>query len=408
PTNAPADVSGWFISETLGDPRKVLLPPGTVIPAAGYRVIPASVLATASFDGRMVIDSTSNTTLHLFAANRQARLTGYSDTLVIPVTEPGVSVGRILDSLGGEHVVAQAQTTLGAANSAARVGPLVISEVLYRPLAGPEYIELTNLSSEPLPLYDAATGEGWLLQGAPFRVPAGLTLPPGGRILLTALPAHEACVLFGSRGYTRILGPLQSPLDDAQQTLAVVKPVVIADAGTAYAATDLLTYFAGAPWPVQAATEGQALRRVNNSAIGDDPANWAPAAPPPGPGTPPAEAALCSFVVELAEGGMSVRWTLASAPGVTGFRIWRNTRPDRTGAVEVPVLLTAVSDAPEGADAPQAVAPAVPYTVIDAGAPAGAPLYYFLDAVTASGDLPLGFTAPLASASTVYLPVTAR
>ncbi|MGL4650373.1 MAG: lamin tail domain-containing protein, partial [Caldilineaceae bacterium] len=32
PTNAPADVSGWFISETLGDPRKVLLPPGTVIP----------------------------------------------------------------------------------------------------------------------------------------------------------------------------------------------------------------------------------------------------------------------------------------------------------------------------------------------------------------------------------------
>lgn len=401
PTNGPADVSGWFISDALGDLRKVLLPAGTIVPANGYRVISADVLATASYDGRMVIDAGGYTTLFLASANRQARLTGYRDSLGVPVTEPGVSVGRIRDSLGNEHVVAQAQTTLGAANGAARSGPLAITEVMYRPLAGPEYIELTNLADSPLPLYDAATGEGWLLQGSSFRIPAGLTLPAGGRVLLTALPAHEACALYGERGYTRTLGPLQGALADAQQTIQVLKPVQVAG-GTAFAGVDGLTYRAQAPWPVQAATEGQALRRINPAAFGDDPANWAPSAPPPGPGTAAAGPALCSLVAELDPDGMAVRWTLANADGVAGFRLWRNSRPVRDDAVELPVILAA-----EGAQ-PQAIAPNVPYTVLDKTAPSGAPVYYFVDAVTAGDDISLGFTAPQETPPAIYLPMVAR
>jgi hypothetical protein len=432
PLNVPADVSGWFISDELGDPRKVLLPAGTIIPAGGYRVIPANILATASFDGRMVIDPTGLVTLRLFAADASGQVQRYSNAMDIPVTEAGVSVGRITDSVGGEHVVAQAQPTLGNANGAPRVGPLVISEIMYNPPGDtPEYVELTNISAAPLPLFDAATGAGWLLHGGSFTIPAGITLPPGGRLLLTAQPALDACTRFGGRGHERILGPLQWPLNNSGQTVSLSKPTLIPGAGSAFTEIDAITYKAVAPWPAQAAGQGAAMRRVNLSAFGDDPANWQPQQPPPGAAATPAGAALCALVVERGADGVSVRWMLSSSTGVTGFRLWRSSQPDRSGAVEVPVTPTAVATAPADpapADsAPADSAPAdsgpadpalgdlltaiaanVPYRVIDPTAPADAPLYYFLDAEVGAGTVELGFSAPLEATNFQLLPVVKR
>ncbi len=398
--SAPADVSYWFISDYVGDPRKVRLPAGTVIPAGGYRVIGADLLATASFDGALAIDPTRFVTLYLFSANAEGRLTGYRDTIGVPISEPGVSVGREVNSLGSERVTAQAQVTLGAANSGPRISPVVLSEIMYQPQTGPEYVELTNRSGAPVALWDAATADGWILYGGGYVFPVGLTLPPGGRVLITSLPAHEACALYGGRGYTRIVGPLAEPLANGEQAVDLLKPFATSG-GSTFAAVDGVAYNAAAPWPTQAAGQGMALRRVNLNAYGNEPANWAPGAPPPGTGAAPAAAALCSLVVENEAAGMTIRWTLASAQGVTGFRVWRNSRPTRDGAVEVTGALQAAA-------APAAIEPNVPYTLVDSTPQDGSPRYYFLDAITAAGAVEMGMTAPQVATHYVQLPLVKR
>jgi len=403
PTDTPADVSSWFISNALADLRKVRLPEGTIVPAGGYRVIPASVLETGSFDGRMTIDPTGAELLYLNSATPSGRLTSYRDEIRVPVTEEGVSVGRIVDSLGTEHVVALAQPTLGAANSQARVGPLVISEILYRPLTGTEYVELASISNAPLPLYDAASDQGWLLQGGAYALAPGLTLPPGGRVLLTSLPAHEACVLYGDRGYVRILGPMGVALADGGQHLQVLKPVTITGAGDSYATVDDVNYGAESSWPQEAATQGAALRRVNLTSFGSDPANWVPVSSPPGAVVSGTTPAICSLVVEQSEGGYTVRWTLSSAQDVSGFRLWRNSRPDRNGAVDVPLNFTASS---AGDDGP--VAPLTLYEVLDQQAPVAGAVYYFLDVVTSTGTLELGVTGLQKEFRFTHLPIAIR
>jgi hypothetical protein len=50
------------------------------------------------------------------------------------------------------------------------------------------------------------------------------------------------------------------------------------------------------------------------------------------------------------------------------------------------------------------VAPNVPYVITDPGAPAAGPVYYFLDAVTTSGTVALGVTAPEEPVRFIYLP----
>lgn len=399
--SAPANVSHWYLSDVLGDPLKVRLPAGTVIPAGGYLVLNAGLLAASGPDGALAIDPTRFVTLYLNSANAEGRLTGYRESIGIPVTEPGVSVGRVVNSLGNARVTAQAQVTLGAANSEPRVGPIVISEIMYQPQTGPEYIELTNSSGAPVALWDGASADGWVLHGA-YAFPAGLTLPPGGRVLITALPAHEACALYDNRGYTRIVGPLAEPLADNEQTVELLKPFAL-PGGAAFATVDAVAYVATAPWPTQAAGQGMALRRINLNAYGNEPANWAPGAPPPGSGAAATGASLCSLAAESEAAGMTIRWTLASAQGVTGFRVWRNSRPTRDGAVEVG---GAVQDA--GGAAPAAVEPNVPYSLLDTTPQDGTPRYYFVDAVTAVGALELGMTAPQVATHFAHLPVVRR
>lgn len=401
----PADVGRWFLGDSYADPRKVWLPAGMVIPPGGYLVLEAALLNTASFDGLLTLNPVAQNQLVLSAGDSGGNLTGYQHMVQMGTAEPGATFGRTEDSQGRELMVVQVQSTLGAANAGPRVGPVVISQVLYAPAGGPEYLELTNITDQPVKLYNPANPQQtWHLYGAFLSLPSGLELPPAGRLLVTAVNPDEACTLFAGNGLERVVGPFTRSLSNNGQSIMLMQPVGEWNGATLYAAADALEYRLQPPWPNAGPGQGLALRRLNLNALGNDPANWEASNLPPGSGFAPTATQLCSFGAQgLASGGAEISWTLASQGTITGFRLWRSTTPTRTGAVEVAQVNATAADA--------ALDPAaVPtrYVVTDpAGDPSG-PLYYWLDALGPEGTLDLGYTAPSQPFTHVFLPILAR
>src|SRR6185369_16428274 len=70
---------------------------------------------------------------YLFSGNPAGDLTGYFHGYAFDATGTNVSLGRYVTSIGEVHFVAQAARTPGLPNSLPKVGPLVISEVMYHP-----------------------------------------------------------------------------------------------------------------------------------------------------------------------------------------------------------------------------------------------------------------------------------
>jgi hypothetical protein len=135
-------------------------------------------------------------------------LTGYRTAVKFRAADNGVSFGRYLNSVGEEYFVAMSQRTFGAddastveefregrgaPNASPRVGPIVISEIMYHPPddgandnVRDEFIELHNIATAPVAFFDAAYPTNvWRLRDAvDFDFPSGLVLAPGGYLLV--------------------------------------------------------------------------------------------------------------------------------------------------------------------------------------------------------------------------------
>ncbi|HXJ73833.1 MAG TPA: lamin tail domain-containing protein, partial [Candidatus Dormibacteraeota bacterium] len=173
PTDAEADLSGWFLSDDGGAPIKYRLPQGTTLPPRSYRVFTeeqfnAQPLLVTSFS----LDSMGDA-VYLSSGDAATNLTGYSHGFSFGAAANGVSFGRYVNSVGEEQFPAQLSVTPGAANSAPRVGPVVIQEIHYHPgLGGDEFIELGNVTGNEVPLFDPAFPTNtWRVNGLSFHFP---------------------------------------------------------------------------------------------------------------------------------------------------------------------------------------------------------------------------------------------
>src|SRR6185436_9176061 len=119
--------------------------------------------------------------------------------------------------------VQQFRLGTGRTNSYAKVGPVVVSEIMYHPpdvgtndnvLA--EYIQLRNTSASPVSLFDPAypTNRWRLRDAVKFDFPASTVLPANGTLLVVSFDpvtnaAARAQFLFtyGLPGGTALLGP---------------------------------------------------------------------------------------------------------------------------------------------------------------------------------------------------------
>jgi hypothetical protein len=305
-TKAPIDIGGWFISDGNDYLFKYEIANGTTIGPNGYLVLYEDLnFGNVSDPGCHEPFALSENGERLYISSAQnGILTGYRNVEDFGASETGVSFGRYYkSSTGNYNFVAMEENTPGLANSYPKVGPIVISEIMYNPDwpdGGSytndqyEYIELQNISAEPVTLYRYDKSEPWkFTDGIEFTFPEDVpvTIPAGGRILVVKkpeafswrYPAVPADIIFG---------PYEDNLSNAGESIELSMPGDFDNEGTLhYIRIDRINYSDGSHpennpgnidlWPVEADGYGQSLTRKVPTNYGNDPENWIASVPSP-------------------------------------------------------------------------------------------------------------------------------
>jgi hypothetical protein len=275
PNSTAVNIGGWFLTDDASVPRKFVVPADTVIPAGGFVVFNEAQFNPSPGSATSFSLGAGGDQLYLLSGDGVS-LTGYSHGFEFDAGAANVSFGRHLNSVGEEHFPAQIARSFGAVNTGPRVGPVVISEVMYHPEEGyDEFIELQNISDSSVPLFDPANpGNTWRVAGLGYALPAGITLPAGGFVLVVGIDPALFRSKYGVAADVQIVGPYPGLLQDGGERLALQRPDAPKPAGVPQITVDAVRYDDKTPWPTSADGDGPSLQRVNPSGYGDDPGNW--------------------------------------------------------------------------------------------------------------------------------------
>jgi hypothetical protein len=191
PGASAVDLTGWCVSDEkdtpgkycIGAPKNGALPP--IIAPGGYFLLtgPELGFGFSEFGEDVILSAPGSNGLETI------------DRVEFGVSPNGVSLGRFVTSTGRVGFPLQSKLTLGGANAGPLVPPVVISEIAYHPIQGPEYLVLTNSSDQVVPMYDPAVpANSWQVtgigdNGGPFVLPSQTSLQPHESVVLTADPA---------------------------------------------------------------------------------------------------------------------------------------------------------------------------------------------------------------------------
>jgi hypothetical protein len=306
-TGTAVDIGGWFLSDSEENLTKYKITNGTTIGPYRYFVLYedlhfGNINDPGCFEPFAL--SENGEQLYLSSAHNGV-LTGYRVMEDLGASATGVSFGRYYkSSTNNYNFVAMDHNTEGSANAYPKVGPIVISEIMYNPdwPVGSsytndqyEYIELCNITTEPVTLYDYEKGEPWkFTNGIEFIFPAEtpVTIPAGGYLLVVKNPAAFSWRYPGVP-LEEIFGPYDGKLNDAGEKLELGMPGDIDNAGERhYIRIDRVSYSDGSHpedcpglidlWPTEPDGSGKSLTRKVLSDYGNDPDNWAVSVPTPG------------------------------------------------------------------------------------------------------------------------------
>jgi hypothetical protein len=316
PTGTPVDLGGWYLSNNESDFKKYRFPANAVLTVGGYAVIYEAQFNVSNSPTAFTFNSAHGDAAIVSAADTLGQLTGYRAQMKFGATANGVSLGRYPTSVGVDFTALSARTfgqdnpaTLeqfrtgtGLPNAGARIGPVVISEIMYFATnalgENPdfEFIELQNITGAEVRLFDPAypTNTWRLRDGVSFDFPTNTSLAAGARLLLVGFSPTDPELLnafrlqYGVASTVPILGPWAGRLDNNGDSLELYAPdtpqsAPHPDAGSVpYLLVDRVRYSPLAPWPTGAALGNVSLQRVDANAYGNDPANWLAAAPTAG------------------------------------------------------------------------------------------------------------------------------
>lgn len=309
----PVNIGGWWLSDSRRALQKCQLPPGFTIPAGGY-----AVFYEARFNNSdqaalpFGLSSSDGDQVHLSAILGNGALSGYRATADFGAAANGVSFGRYENSFGtidypplsrrtfgkdNALTVQDFRSGTGLSNAYPLVGPIVITEVMYHPpdITGDnilhEFVELHNLTANAVALYDPAhpTNTWRLRDSVDFDFPPGVSIPPGGYILVVAFdPVNDPESLASFQGVygtnSLLFGPYSDKLENSSDNVELYKPDAPGLSGQVpYIEVDRVRYTDQFPWPPSADGLGHSLQRVSATSYGNEPANWIAAAPTPGP-----------------------------------------------------------------------------------------------------------------------------
>jgi len=325
PAGASVNIGGWFLTDDSDEPRKYRILTNTFILAGGYLLLTDNEFGPAGVDAFSL--SSLGEEIYLFSGDG-TNITGYRHGFEFGAQTNGVSFGRHVTSDGVEHFVTPDANTLGFANAGPKVGPVVVSEIMYapRPFGSnantlEEYIELRNITSQPAPLFDPIHPTNtWRLDGGvQFTFPYGVTLPPQSFLLVVNFdPAYDPVMLnwfrarYGLGTNTAFFGPYQGNLANEGERVGLYmpdKPEVAPSpivGFVPYVLVEAVNYTDQLPWPPGADSTGNSLQRVASITFGDDPANWQSASPTPG------RVNQTAVVADTDQDGLPDEWELAN------------------------------------------------------------------------------------------------
>jgi len=318
---APADIGGWYLSNSRTDLRRYRVPDGTVIEPGVYAVFYEDVFGDPASPSAFTLNSARGDQAVLSAADSLGELTGFRAVADFGASANGVSFGRTVTSVGVDFVpmvqrsfgidqplsIEEFRMGTGLVNAGPRVGPVVISELMVQPpaISGTndnvlhEYVELQNLLTVPQVLHDPLIPTNtWQLDSAVrYAFPSGVTLAPEEVIVVVGfdpIGAPAALTAFRDRysltEAVRVFGPYEGQLSNVGETLRLLKPdppqlAPHPDAGLVPAVlVESISYRMTAPWPLDVAGTGLSFQRNSADVYGNEPLNWV--ADNPGPGLP--------------------------------------------------------------------------------------------------------------------------
>jgi hypothetical protein len=365
PANA-ADISGWFLSDDFATPKKYSFPPGTTLLPGEHRAFDENQFNPMPGVPPSFSFSSFGDEAWLFSGDG-TNLTGYLHGEEFGATETDVTLGRHTNSQGAVHFVAQSTNTFDAANALPKVGPIVLTEIMYHPPDLPggvdnqvdEYVELLNLSGATVPLHDPMfpTNRWRLRGGIDFDFPANSFLSNGVHAYVVSFNPTNTAVLNGFRNRYQVppdapvFGPFTGKLDNSSDTVSLLKPGTPGAAGTPFILVDRVEYSDDLPWPAVADGVGAALQRLVPGDYGNDVTNWVGVAPSPGSpfvgGTPPAFTSQPASVTRLFGQAATFSVTVSGTPPF--IYQWRFKGTNIYGATASMLVLSNVNSAMVGA-----------------------------------------------------------
>jgi hypothetical protein len=310
-TTSAINISGWYLSDSDTNVMKYRFASGTTIPANGYLVVyeSSNFGATSSDPGRLIpfaLSENGESVCLTSALDANGYFTGYREKEDFGASDTNVAFGRYYKaSTGTYNFVPMSINTPGAANAYPQVGPIVFSEIMYHPdwpATGSysnseyEYIELLNISSSAVTLYDSSVSTPWkFTNGITYTFPASpsaVTIAAGSKILVVKnIAAFEARYPSVPTGI--IYGPYSGKLANEGEQLELSKPGDVNDMGIRqYIRVERVDYSDGSHpgdepgdvdlWPTGADGLGKSLMRTSTTQYGNDPNNWTAATPTPG------------------------------------------------------------------------------------------------------------------------------
>ncbi len=310
-TSNPINIAGWFLSDSDSNVMKYQFASGTTIAGHSYLVVTEDVNfgLAASDPGRLIpfaLSEDGETVCLASALDANSMLTGYREREDFGAAETGVSFGRYYKaSTDNYNFVPMDHNTPGSANAYPKLGPIIITEIMYHPdwPAGGsytndqyEFIELRNTSGSEVTLYDYVEAAPWkFTDGIDYTFPSPpdeVTIPSGGRIVVVKHPTAFSWRYPGVSS-SIIYGPYDGWLDNNGEQLELGKPGDLDLFGVRqYIRVERVTYSDGSHpgstpgdvdlWPTDADGLGDSLLRTSNTQYGNDPNNWTAATPTPG------------------------------------------------------------------------------------------------------------------------------
>lgn len=302
------DLIGCTLTDDMAFPAQWSFPTNSVLSPGQFAAIAAAQLpfTLSALGGQVFLLQLSGTNVVRFL-----------DSVDFPAVEPGVSMGLFQRSDGAFDFTELRANTPAAPNALPRVGPVVISEVMYHPNVGhAQYIELANITSAPVPLYDPAHPANiWKIDGiGDFSFPPNTVLEPCASLIVCATNPATFREQYGLAVSVPVLGPWGGRLDDDGETLKLLRPGAPEMDGTVpYYRVDHIAYRTNAPWPETGI--GAALERFPLQSYGNDPSAWRTTPSNGTPGIPAANRAPVITVTgsQVVPQQVPATWSLAVA-----------------------------------------------------------------------------------------------